>query len=437
MVKYSQPFSVVNKFIDNLPYALTGSQTTALSEIADALSSDRNMNRLLIGDVGSGKTVVALIAMFYAVKCGYQAAIMAPTEILAQQHLRTATKYFEGFNVNIVFHSGSVKGAERKRVEEEISSGRADIVIGTHSIFQKGITFKNLALAVIDEQHKFGVAQKFNLQQKGESIDTLTLTATPIPRSVLMLLYDELQLSQIEKNHLTPVKTLLVPDAKKEDMFVYIRDEAKKGNQAFIVCPKIFDGEGMETYSATTLYKDLQEGVFKDISVGLIHGKMKADDKNKIMQAFADKSIDVLISTTVIEVGIDIKNATTIAVLNAERFGLATLHQLRGRVGRGEKRAFCFLHSDDTDNERLRALVKYDDGFKLAELDYNLRGGGDFLGTRQSGDTDGGKYIVPLTSALIMQAKEIAEKDLLPGNIVLSEDDFAYYRERFKDITVS
>lgn len=434
-IKYGKPFSEVDGFIKSLPYELTESQKKALNEIRSDLNSDRKMSRILIGDVGSGKTVVALISMLYAVKCGYQAAIMAPTEILAQQHFRTAQALFGAFGINVAFHGGSVKGAERKRVEEEIATGEADIIVGTHSLFQKGITFHNLALAVIDEQHKFGVAQKYNLLQKGENVDTLTLTATPIPRSVLMLLYDELQLSEIEKKRTFPVKTFLVSDAKKEGLFGFIKDEVEKGGQAFVVCPKIYDGEGLETYSAASLYDELSKGVFSGIRTALIHGKMKADDKNKVMERFAAGEIDVLVSTTVVEVGIDVKNATVIAVLNADRFGLATLHQLRGRVGRGDKKSYCFLHTTTVDNERLRALTECDDGFKLAELDFTLRGGGDYLGARQSGETDGGKYAVPVTPSVIMEAREIAVDDLLPGGIVLSEDDFAYFRERLKDIT--
>lgn len=437
LIRYGKPFSVVNGFINSLPFSLTESQVAALRDIAESLSSDRKMNRLLIGDVGSGKTIVAFISMLYAVKCGYQAAILAPTEILAAQHFRTAERFFADSGLNIVFHSGSVKGAERKRVEEEIASGKADIVIGTHSIFQKNIAFKNLAVAVIDEQHKFGVAQKFSFQEKGIAADTLTLTATPIPRSVLMLLYDELQLSRIEKERTAAVTTRLVSDNKKHDLFDYIRREALKGNQAFIVCPKIYDGEGVETYGANTLFKELSEGIFADIRVALIHGKLKAAEKNAIMEAFAAGDIDALVSTTVIEVGIDIKNATVIAVLNSERFGLATLHQLRGRVGRGEKSAYCFLHTSDVSNPRLKALTECTDGFKLAELDFTLRGGGDYLGTRQSGDSDGGKYIAAVTPELILTAKEIAVKDLLPEGVLLDREDYVYYSRRFSDVTVN
>ena len=333
--------------------------------------------------------------------------------------------------------SGSVKGAERKERERDIASGKTDVVIGTHSVFSKTVKFRNLSFVVIDEQHKFGVAQKYDLQEKGAGVDTLTLTATPIPRSVLMLLYDELQLSEIDKSHKTKVKTFLVPDYKKDGMFSYLRDEAKRGNQAFIVCPKICDSEGMETYGAKTLFEELKNGVFSDVNVALIYGKMKAKEKSEIMQSFEAGDIDVLIATTVVEVGIDIKNATTIAVLNSERFGLATLHQLRGRVGRGDKKAFCFLHTLDADNPRLKALTEFDEGYKLAELDFTLRGGGDYLGTRQSGEQDGGKYAIKITPDQIRFAKEIVTDGVLQEGFEIDKDDFYYYENKFKDVTVS
>ena len=374
---------VVDDFVKSLPFPLTPSQKNALDEIFENLKSKRRMNRLLIGDVGS------------------------------------------------------VKGAERKERERDVECGKTDVVIGTHSVFSKTVKFKNLSFVVIDEQHKFGVAQKYDLQEKGAGVDTLTLTATPIPRSVLMLLYDELQLSEIDKSHKTKVKTFLVPDYKKDGMFSYVRDEAKKGNQAFIVCPKICDSEGVETYGAKTLFEELKNGVFSDVNVALIYGKMKAKEKSEIMQAFEAGDIDVLIATTVVEVGIDIKNATTIAVLNSERFGLATLHQLRGRVGRGDKKAFCFLHTLDAGNPRLKALTEFDEGYKLAELDFTLRGGGDYLGTRQSGEQDGGKYAIKITPDQIRFAKEIVTDGVLQEGFEIDKDDFYYYENKFKDVTVS
>lgn len=428
---------VVDDFVKSLPFPLTPTQKNALDEIFENLKSKRRMNRLLIGDVGSGKTIVALISALYAVKCGYQVAIVAPTEILAEQHFNNAKRFFDGFDINVAFLSGSVKGAERKERERDIESGKTDVVIGTHSVFSKTVKFRNLSFVVIDEQHKFGVAQKYDLQEKGAGVDTLTLTATPIPRSVLMLLYDELQLSEIDKSHKTKVKTFLVPDYKKDGMFSYVRDEAKKGNQAFIVCPKICDSEGVETYGAKTLFEELKNGVFSDVNVALIYGKMKAKEKSEIMQAFEAGDIDVLIATTVVEVGIDIKNATTIAVLNSERFGFATLHQLRGRVGRGDKKAFCFLHTLDAGNPRLKALTEFDEGYKLAELDFTLRGGGDYLGTRQSGEQDGGKYAIKITPDQIRFAKEIVTDGVLQEGFEIDKDDFYYYENKFKDVTVS
>lgn len=434
---YDKPFAVTEEIVKSLPYELSPTQKIALSEIASSLKSDRKTSRILIGDVGSGKTVVALITAFYAVKCGYQAAIIAPTEILAEQHYRTALSLFKGTGIKTVFHSGGIGTAEKRIAENAISSGEANVAIGTHSLFGKSVKFKNLAFLVIDEQHKFGVAQKSYMQGKGLSVDTLTLTATPIPRSLQMLLYDELEMSEIKKNGKSKVKTMVVPDSKKEGMFGYIADEAKKGNQAFVVCPRICDSEGVETYGAETLYEELKEGVFKNVSVALLHGRMKNDEKTRIMTDFASGKIKVLISTTVVEVGIDVRNATVIAVLNSERFGLATLHQLRGRVGRGDKPAYCFLNTSERDNPRINALVSCDDGLKLAEADFAARGGGDYLGTRQSGDSDGGKYAVKITPELIKRAKEAVNDYVIPNGFVPDEEDLRLYTEKFRDVTLS
>ncbi|MEG1985598.1 MAG: helicase-related protein [Clostridia bacterium] len=434
---YNKPFSITNDFIATLPFELTKSQQQALLEISDDLCGSEKLTRILAGDVGSGKTIIAFIVMFYAVKCGFQAAMMAPTEILANQHYENAKAFFKGFNVNIVFLSGSVTGEQRKYSQELIKSGKANIIIGTHSVFQKKIEYKNLSLVVMDEQHKFGVVQKFDFEEKGLSVDTLTLSATPIPRSIAMIMYDELKLSQIERNTDVKIKTMIIDDNKKSKMFNFIHDEALKGNQTFIVCPRISDSEGMDMYSATELYDELKNTTFKDISVGLLHGKLSSDKKNSIMNDFLNKKIDVLISTTVIEVGIDIKNATIIAVLNSERFGLATLHQLRGRVGRGDKNSYCFLHTPSGENERLQVLVDCNSGLKIAEMDFAMRGGGDFLGARQRGDTFDTKYMVRLTPDIIKIAKDIVTNDILPNKPCINSDDFNRYFDLLKDITIN
>jgi RecG-like helicase len=437
-VFYNQPFSVVDRFTKGLSFKLTESQQTALFEINADLHANERLNRILAGDVGSGKTVVAFSAMYYAVSCGYQAVLMAPTEILAQQHFKNAQKFFNGLGVRIVYLSSAVIGAERKTTLAKIALGEADIIIGTHALFQKDVSFRSLSFVVIDEQHKFGVVQKYGLEEKGVQADVLTLSATPIPRSMALVLYDELKLSEIFRASKTAcVKTAIVPDSKRNGMFSYIKGEVQKGNRAFIVCPRIADSEGLDVYSAKELYTELKKGAFADVNVGLLHGKLKTDEKNAVMQAFADGELSVLISTTVVEVGIDIKEATIIAVLNADRFGLSTLHQLRGRVGRGDRDGYCFLHTKSLDNERLQVLVDNVDGFRIAEMDFALRGGGDFLGTRQKGDTFDSRYAVRLTPDLIRLAKDIAVNDVLPSLTAVDRTDFARYYDILKDVTLS
>ena len=436
-IAYNKSFSVSKMFVDSLPFKLTETQEIALEELQADFSSPFKINRILAGDVGSGKTVVAFTAMYYVAMCGYQTAIMAPTEILAYQHYQNALRFFKGFDIEIVYLSGSVLGNERERILKDIFNGKAKIVIGTHALFQKNVKFNNLSFVVIDEQHKFGVAQKYDFEIKGFSVDTLTLSATPIPRSMAMILYDELKLSVIEKANTTTVtKTYIVSDENKKKMWDFIKNKEKKGKQAYLVCPRICDSEDMELYSAETLYKELDKSVFKNLRVGLLHGRMKADEKTAVMEAFSKAELDILISTTVIEVGIDIKNATIIAVLNSERFGLSTLHQLRGRVGRGNEDAYCFLHTIDASNERLKLLEEYDDGFKLAELDFANRGGGDFLGTRQKGETYDSRYVVKLTPDIIMLSKQIA-KDVLASDFTINSEEYRKYSQKFADITIN
>lgn len=436
VLSYDAPPSVLDPFVRSLPFELSPSQREAVSDIVRSLRSEWKTDRLLSGDVGSGKTVVAVAAMLYAVRCGHQAALMAPTEILAEQHLRTLERLLEGTGARIGYLSSSVRGEERRRFLDDLRRGNLDIAVGTHSLFGEDVEFRELSLAVIDEQHRFGVAQKYDLQRKGVSPDTLILTATPIPRTVLMLLYDELDVSRIERPRASRVETKLVPDGERDKLFAFIRDEAKKGNRSFIVCPRITDSEGMETYSALSLFEELKKGALRDVNAAVLHGRMRAEEKNRIMSDFSAGRTDVLISTTVVEVGIDIAEATVVAVLNSERFGLATLHQLRGRVGRGDRPAYCFLHTSDPSNPRLSAMVSCPDGFRLAELDCELRGGGDYLGKRQSGESQS-KYIVPVSPELIAEARDIAVNDLLPGEIELSASDLEFYRKKFRGVTIA
>lgn len=436
---YNLPFSIILDFAKSFPFTLTDSQVNAVKDIFDDLHSDGQMNRIVVGDVGSGKTAVAFLTMFYAAKCGYQCALMAPTEILAAQHFQNAQKYFENTGINTVLRTGSLTDVQKKAQNLMIESGQAQIVIGTHSIFQKGVSFKNLALTVTDEQHRFGVVQKNELEEKGEMTDNLTLSATPIPRTLSMLLYDGLQMSEIKRHTSREnVVTKIVPNTKSGEMFEFIAKHAPHGKQAFVVCPRITDSEGAEIYSAANLYEELTKSVFKNLKVGLLHGRQSAALKAETVSDFSQGKLDVLISTTVIEVGVDIKNASVIAVMNSEFFGLATLHQLRGRVGRGGQRAYCFLVTDNAENARLKALCQTDDGFELAEKDFSIRGGGDFLGTRQTGAQNSG-YAVPLTKEIILKAKQLYSEITADDSYVekLTHIDCAAYYDKLKDVTVN
>lgn len=365
-----------------LPFELTSAQKRAISEILEDLSSGKPMNRLVYGDVGSGKTVVAAIAAFFALKNGYQTAIMAPTEILAQQHYDKLLNWFKGYSVSLV-----TSNTQRKTKQKFLD---ADIVIGTHALIEEGIKFKKLGFVIIDEQHRFGVLQRTALAQKGVVPHILFMTATPIPRSLALVLYGDLDRSII--NEMPPgrttVKTYYISHAKRSNTYEFIRNKVKAGQQVFVVCPLVSESEVLDLKAATDETVHLQNVVFPEFKVGLIHGKMKQADKNRIMQEFRDKQINILVSTTVIEVGIDIPNASIMVIEHSERFGLSQLHQLRGRIGRGEKESFCFLMGEIKSKEartRIKAMLDLTDGFKIAEVDLNLRGPGDFCGVRQSG----------------------------------------------------
>ncbi len=435
---YNLSSSVANEFVSKLPFELTFSQKKALGDIFSDLGSKDYMNRILMGDVGSGKTVVAFAAAFYAIKCGYQVAFMAPTEILALQHLETAKRMLAPVGVRIGYLSGSTSASDKKQVLARLKNGTCDFVVGTHALIQKSVVFDNLGFVVIDEQHKFGVRQKAELAERAKTADVLTLSATPIPRAMALILYEDLKQSTIYKRRSqSNVKTSLVPDDKLKDMYRYLKTEAEKGNRSFVVCPRIVDGEGMDLYSAENLFDELKNGQLKGVRLGLLHGKMSAKAKDEAMQSFARGDTDVLVSTTVVEVGIDVPEATNMVVLDSDRFGLATLHQLRGRVGRGEKQGYCFLHSKSPDeNERLQVLRDNDDGFRIAEIDFDMRGGGDFLGTRQCGDTFDSRYAVRIDVDVIKTSKKVAEAvyddDFTMQNI--DKMDLSAYYEIIKDV---
>jgi ATP-dependent DNA helicase RecG len=409
---------LVQDFLKTLPFNLTRAQLKVLGEIKKDMESFEPMNRLLQGDVGSGKTVVALIAMLIAVDNGCQAVLMAPTEILADQHAKNISKMMKRLSeihkekiVKVSLLIGGQKKSEKEKNLQKIELKEADIIIGTHALFESNVKFNNLGLVIVDEQHRFGVAQRARLQSKGKVPDVLVMSATPIPRTLSMTIYADLDLSIIDEmpKNRKPVKTILRGEKKLNAIYKFITDKSKEGYQSFIVYPLVEDSEKIELKAAETYYKELQDSELKGLKLGLIHGRMKWQEKEEVMLLFLAKRYDVLISTTVIEVGIDIPDANIILINDAHRFGLSQLHQLRGRVGRGNKQAFCILVTKDNyvaayENKnleleylssvqiekykasvRLQTIVKYNDGFKIAEVDLKLRGPGDIFGTRQSG----------------------------------------------------
>jgi ATP-dependent DNA helicase RecG len=412
-IAYTVESLLARKLVDALPFALTKAQVRVINEITGDMRSKQPMNRLLQGDVASGKTIVAVIAMLIAVENGYQAAFMAPTEILAYQHHATISQILGGLPVNMRLLVGNQRAGVREDILEEARSGRAQIVVGTHALIQENVGFDKLGIVVIDEQHRFGVTQRLALRGKGSEElhpDVLVMTATPIPRTLSLTLYGDLDVSVIDElpSNRKPVKTAIRSEAGRGSVYNFVRGEVKKGRQAYIVYPLIETSEKLDLKAATEGFELLKTKVFPGLRIGLIHGRMSPDEKEEVMSAFKSRNIDILVATTVIEVGIDIPNASIMVIEHAERFGLAQLHQLRGRVGRGAEQSYCILMAPDwmkdrsrrapklslTGEEdpdeiravkRLKAMEKTTDGFKIAEIDLELRGPGDFFGTRQSG----------------------------------------------------
>lgn len=374
----------------SLPFSLTDAQTKVVREILRDQKSIYSMNRLVQGDVGSGKTIVALIAIFNVIKNGYQASLMVPTEILANQHYAEAKKLFMGFDVDVELLTGSTTLKEKRRIKEKISSDKVFLVIGTHALIQEDVEFKNLGLVVTDEQHRFGVEQRSKLINKGRRPDVLVMTATPIPRTLALYLYSDLDVSIIDK--LPPgrkkIDTKFFNEEKRYLAYDLALKEVNKGRQVYIVCPLIEDDEKMQLNSVEKLFSELKNGVFKNIPIEILHGKMKAQEKDGIITAFKDNKIKVIISTTVIEVGVNVPNASVMIIENAERFGLAQLHQLRGRVGRGEYESYCVLIGKAKSNntkKRMEIMTESTDGFYISEQDLKLRGSGEMFGLKQSG----------------------------------------------------
>lgn len=379
----------VNRLLNKLPFRLTAAQQMVFEEILQDMRQPHPMNRLLQGDVGCGKTVIAIMAMLTAIECGYQSALMAPTEILAEQHYINIHKIIEDMGLNVCLLTGSIK----KRPLEDIASGKINIAIGTHALIQEGIEFKNLGLVIIDEQHRFGVMQRALLRKKALNPDVLVMTATPIPRTLSMTLYGDLDYSVIDElpPGRRPVITRLFSDKQKDYIYKAIAGEAKKGRQVYVVYP-VIEETGKSNLKSAIIGKEALEKMFPDLRVSLIHGKMKPQEKESVMASFKKGEVDILASTTVIEVGVDVPNAAMMLIVHAERFGLAQLHQLRGRVGRGGSQSYCFLLAYEPTGEdarqRLDIMVKSSDGFRIAEEDLIIRGPGEFFGTRQAGMPD-------------------------------------------------
>tara|TARA_R110000868_G_scaffold368227_1_gene631184 strand:+ start:3289 stop:5358 length:2070 start_codon:yes stop_codon:yes gene_type:complete len=407
-------------FNELLPFSLTEGQKSSLSDIKKDVRSGRQMNRLIQGDVGAGKTIVAIGALLMALDNGFQAAFVAPTEILAEQHFRTLSNHLKELDLNIRLLVGGQKAALRRDVLTDIEGGMCQIVVGTHAVIQKEIKFHKLGLAVIDEQHRFGVKQRAELLNKGEHPHILVMSATPIPRSLAMTVYADLDISIIKglPAGRKPIRTAIRGQKKREDVFSFVKSEVEDGGQVYVIYPLIEESEALDLKDATAGFEKIKTR-FPEFKVGLLHGRLKSEEKDTVMKAFIKNEIQILVSTTVIEVGVDVPNASIMIIEHAERFGLSQLHQLRGRIGRGERQSYCILMPDVKVSKagafRLKTMEETNDGFKIAEADLKLRGPGDFLGTKQSGLPDFKVADIVEDQFILAQAKEKAmeliEKD--------------------------
>jgi ATP-dependent DNA helicase RecG len=389
-VKFEKDQNLV-KILNSLPFKLTNAQNRALNEIIDDMNCGKVMNRLVQGDVGSGKTVVALLALANCVLNGYQGALMAPTEILAEQHFISLNETLSPFGINVGLLVGSLTKKQKENVLQRVKDNEIDILIGTHALIEDKVEFNNLGIVITDEQHRFGVRQRNKLSEKGYNPDILVMTATPIPRTLALILYGDLDISIIDElpPGRQPIETLAVYKDKREKAYnSLVRSEVQKGRQVYIVCPLVEESEAIEAKAAVDLVEELKSEFFSDLRLGLLHGKMKPSEKDETMKKFKNKELDILVSTTVIEVGVNVPNATLMIIENAERFGLAQLHQLRGRVGRGSHKSYCILiysSKSEVCSQRMSIMEETTDGFKISEKDLEIRGPGEFFGTRQHG----------------------------------------------------
>ncbi len=413
------------EFYKTLPFEPTNAQKRAVSEAMADMHKTKPMNRLLQGDVGSGKTAVAAALMYSAMKNGFQSALMAPTEVLANQHYKTLVNFFGG-DIKIELLTGSVTAKNKRLIRERLESGESFIVVGTHAIIQNDVDFKNLGLVITDEQHRFGVGQRANLSAKGENPHTLVMSATPIPRTLAMMIYGDLDISVLDElpKGRQPVKTYCVPTSYHERIYKFLRKNIASGRQCYIVCPLVEESDS-DLVPATEYYDYLKSTYFTDCTLGLLHGQMKPKQKDEIMRRFYAGEIDLLVSTVVIEVGVDVPNATVMVIENAERFGLSQLHQLRGRIGRGTEESTCVLLSDaqnDEAKERFDIMCKTTNGFEIAKKDLELRGPGDFFGSRQHGLPDMRVANLMTDTRILYEAQKTA-KEIIDGDAVLSEEE--------------
>lgn len=425
--------SAGERFRESLPFEFTEGQARVWREIAEDLESPKAMNRLVQGDVGSGKTAVAEAAMVSCAKCGVQSAFMAPTEILAKQHLQTLRKDFQGTGVRVDLLTGSLKGRERKDLLERLGTGEIDVLIGTHALLQPDVVFANLGLVVTDEQHRFGVAQRRALTEKGRGVNVMVMTATPIPRTIAVVLYGDLDYSAIDTMPVSrkPVLTKVVSKSDRRHVYSFVKGRLREGRQAYIVAPLIEESEKIDAVSAEALYREM-ERLYPEYRVELLHGALSQEEKDRVMERFAAGEIDLLVTTVVIEVGINVPNATVIVIENCERFGLAQMHQLRGRVGRGSEQSYCYLvlyHPTEIAEQRAAILTETQDGFRIAEEDLKLRGPGELFGTQQHGLSETHLLDILRDEKTLGAAKRAAEK-VLKRDARLNDPENAGLRRR-------
>ncbi|MEB3059570.1 ATP-dependent DNA helicase RecG [Parvimonas micra] len=413
-------------FIKSLSFKLTNSQNKVLDDIFRDMTSDKQMNRLVQGDVGCGKTIISFVAMFNVIKNGFQSVLMTPTEILARQHYESAKKLFFKYNIKVELLVGSLKESEKKVIREKIENGEVDIIIGTHAVFQEKVVYKNLGFVITDEQHRFGVKQRLLLSKKSKNPDILVMSATPIPRTVGLVMFCDLDISTIDElpSGRGKVKTYFVDENYEERYMNFIKKHISEGRQAYIVCPLVDESDTLELQSVINLYERLKERYFQDVEIEFIHGKLKPVDKDRIMKNFENGKIKVLVATTVIEVGINVPNSNIMVIYNAERFGLSQLHQLRGRIGRGNYESFCILVSNNKSTnvkKRMDIMCSSNDGFYISEQDFILRGYGDILGYRQSGEARFKILNIQKDYELLKSAIKYVDKILM--------DDFNFEKE--------